>query len=190
MLRSCTEFAGSLMEVARGRVSAVEQEAVQAHVRSCAECAWLLEEQRALQNMLNLASTEAVAEDPKITARVLAEFDRRAALRVPPKRSVRWVWAAGLAAAITLGVVWNLRPGPVPVARRDEAPFVTIPYTIPLAPEERAMVVRMRIPVTALWAAGFHVRVLDPSATIDADVVVSQDGRARAIRPLAGAIFD
>jgi hypothetical protein len=46
----------------------------------------------------------------------------------------------------------------------------------------------MQIPVTALLAAGFHVRVSDPSAAVDADVVVSQDGRARAIRPLTISI--
>ena len=48
----------------------------------------------------------------------------------------------------------------------------------------------MRIPVTALLAVGFHVQVSDPSAAVDADVLVSQDGRARAIRPVNGAIFN
>jgi hypothetical protein len=43
----------------------------------------------------------------------------------------------------------------------------------------------MEIPVTALIAAGFHVGVTDPAATVQADVLVSEDGRARAIRPLS-----
>jgi hypothetical protein len=61
-------------------------------------------------------------------------------------------------------------------------PFVTIPYTVPLSPLERATVVRMQIPVAALIAAGYNVQSLDPGAAVEADVLVSQDGRARAIR--------
>ena len=70
----------------------------------------------------------------------------------------------------------------------EEQPFLTIPYTVPLAPEERATVSRMSIPVTALIAAGFKVQVSDPGAEVEADVLVSQDGRARAIRPVSLAI--
>jgi hypothetical protein len=68
-------------------------------------------------------------------------------------------------------------------------PFVTIPYTVPLSPEERTAVVRMEIPVAALIAAGFNVPVSDAGALVEADVLVSQDGRARAIRPLAVLAF-
>ena len=65
------------------------------------------------------------------------------------------------------------------------AEFVPFPYTVPIAPEERASVLRMQIPVTALIAAGFDFRVTDSRAVVQADVLVSQDGRARAIRPLS-----
>jgi hypothetical protein len=72
------------------------------------------------------------------------------------------------------------------VARRqvseESAPFVPIPYTVPLAPEERATIVRMAVPVAALIAAGYKVETPDPGGVVDADVLVSQDGRARAIR--------
>jgi len=73
-----------------------------------------------------------------------------------------------------------------PIARRppvvESQPFVPIPYTVPLAPEERATVVHMVVPVAALIAAGFNVSTSDPGGVVDADVLVSQDGRARAIR--------
>lgn len=69
-----------------------------------------------------------------------------------------------------------------PQASAASEPFVPIPYTVPLAPEERASVVHMQVPVAALIAAGFHVATSDPGEAIDADVLVSQDGRARAIR--------
>jgi hypothetical protein len=67
-------------------------------------------------------------------------------------------------------------------ASDDNQPFMTIPYTVPLSPEERATVVRMEVPVAALIAAGFSVATSDPGGVVDADVLVSQDGRARAIR--------
>ena len=63
-----------------------------------------------------------------------------------------------------------------------EAPFVPIPYLAPPAPYERIEVVRMQLPVAALIAAGVPVRTADPGARVEADVVVGQDGRARAVR--------
>jgi hypothetical protein len=67
-------------------------------------------------------------------------------------------------------------------ASQEDQPFVPIPYTVPLAPEERATIVRMGVPVAALIAAGYRVETSDPGGVVDADVLVSQDGRARAIR--------
>jgi hypothetical protein len=70
-------------------------------------------------------------------------------------------------------------------ASDDNQPFVPIPYTVPLSPEERTSVVRMEIPVSWLISVGFNVQQLDPGAIVEADVLVSQDGRARAIRVLS-----
>lgn len=74
------------------------------------------------------------------------------------------------------------RTQPQPAPKSDG--FLPIPYTIPLGPEERATIVRMEIPVAALIAAGFAVPMLDPGEMVQADVLVGQDGRARAIRPV------
>ncbi len=191
----CRVYAGSLMELARGGVlEAGDRRAVLAHVENCVECAERLGGQRAMQAAMEHLAAEEAPEEQQIRARVLAEFDRAAAVRRRTRLSAtRWIFVAGLAASLLLASFWTLRTSPVkpPAAAADEEPpFVTIPYTIPLAPEERAEVVRMRIPVTALLAAGFHVQVSDPSTAIDAEVLVSQDGRARAIRPLTVAISD
>jgi hypothetical protein len=64
-------------------------------------------------------------------------------------------------------------------------PFIAIPYTEPLAPYERAAVMRVDLPVAAVIAAGLPVRTADLGASARADVVVGQDGRARAIRVLS-----
>jgi hypothetical protein len=67
-------------------------------------------------------------------------------------------------------------------APNPEAPFVAIPYTLPIEPWERIDVVRMDMPVAALIAAGVPVGVVDPSARARTDVLMGQDGRARAVR--------
>jgi hypothetical protein len=77
-------------------------------------------------------------------------------------------------------------PAPLPAVSEDvrdsEQPFVPIPYVVPLGAYERAEVVRMEVPVAALIAAGFPMQTADPGARAEADVVVGQDGRARAVR--------
>jgi anti-sigma factor RsiW len=193
---SCREYSSGLLELARdGALDARERQALLVHVEHCAECAGRLDEQRAMQRALQRLAPDELAVEDEIEARVLAEFDRAAGLRRTARSSAaRWVLAAGLAASVSLGAYWTLRRSPAAApavtAASEEAEFLTIPYTIPLAPEERAEVVRMRIPVTALLAAGFRVPVSDPSAAIDAEVLVSQDGRARAIRSLTVAIYN
>jgi hypothetical protein len=68
-----------------------------------------------------------------------------------------------------------------PVADINSSPFVELPWTVPLAPNEPASVVRMNLAVSALIAAGFSVDA-DPASAAAADVVVGVDGRARAVR--------
>lgn len=75
-----------------------------------------------------------------------------------------------------------VRAAPIRSVEPEEEAFMSIPYTMPLAPEERANVVRMDLPVAALIAAGLPMRVRDMSASASADVLVGEDGRARAVR--------
>jgi hypothetical protein len=191
---SCREHRSGLLELGRGAaLEEWERQTLLLHVEHCAECAVRLDEQKALHAALHRLSVEVPAAEEEIGTRVMAEFDRAVAARRRAKVSVgRWMLPVGLAASVLVASLWMLGHSPArpPVATDEEAPFLTIPYTIPLAPEERAEVVRMRIPVAALLAAGFHVQVSDPSVSIDAEVLVSQDGRARAIRPLTAGISD
>jgi hypothetical protein len=64
----------------------------------------------------------------------------------------------------------------------EERPFLAVPYVAPLAPYERASVVRMDVPVAALIAAGFEVHGAEPGGMLSADVLVGQDGRMHAVR--------
>ncbi len=152
------------------------------HAAGCAECARFLEEQQALSGMLACLASEEIPSAEESIGRALAEFDRsRHNARV---RVLGWFAAGAVAAAACLTLMVTPSRAPAPLAVRQPQ-FVPIPYTVPLAPEERVTVVRMEIPVAALLAAGFDVPAADPGATVQADVVVSQDGRARAISVLS-----
>jgi hypothetical protein len=148
-------------------------------VAGCAECARFLEEQQALSAALQIVASEEIPSAEEWGGRVMAEFDRNA--RSAKVRVLGWIAAVAVAAAACMAVLVTPKHANVP----EEAQFLPIPYTVPMAPEEHATVVRMEIPVTALIAAGFRVPATDPGATVQADVLVSQDGRARAIRPIS-----
>jgi hypothetical protein len=94
--------------------------------------------------------------------------------------------AGAMGASILAGALSLYTPAP---ALRAEAPFLPIPYTVPLAPYERTSVMRMDVPVAALTAAGFEVHGHEPGSTIPADVLVGQDGRARAFRLISNGSF-
>jgi hypothetical protein len=64
----------------------------------------------------------------------------------------------------------------------DSNPFVAIPYTLPLDPREPVTVIRVTMPVSALVPLGLASAVPDPAAIAPAEIVVSEDGRIRALR--------
>lgn len=172
----CREYRGDLIEAVRGGAWPA---ALRVHVDQCAECAQFLEEQQALSEaMAGLRGEDLPAAD-EFARRVMLEFDRARGAR---SQAWRWVLAAGLAAALCLALV---RVGTPPPSAVQQPPFLTIPYTVPLAPEEPATVAQIEIPESALIAAGFHVQPSDPTALVKADVLIGQDGRVRAIRPIS-----
>jgi hypothetical protein len=128
---------------------------------------------------------------PEIETRLLAAFDAREHAR--PQRL--WMPAAVLAMAASLAAVGFLhdlrgRPATQPATEtRNEKVFVAIPYTFPPAPYERTTVVRMNVEIAALMAAGFKVQMADAGASVPADVLFGQDGRAVAIRTLTVPIL-
>jgi hypothetical protein len=140
---------------------------------------------RALRQLA--AESANVGPAPERELAVLVTFDRR-------KRRNRWLWTgiAGLAAA-AFTALWLMpqREAPVQVpplkqaTAPPEAPFIPIPYVAPLAPYERADIVRVDLPVAALIAAGLPVRTAASGATAQADVIVGQDGRVHAIRVIS-----
>jgi hypothetical protein len=79
-----------------------------------------------------------------------------------------------------------LADSPAPAA---ENPFVAIPYTVPLVPEERATIMRMTLSPAAIAAVGFPLPAAETGNALQADVLVGEDGRARAFRIVADSSF-
>jgi len=139
--------------------------------------------------MSRLAAELGESEAPlEVERSVLAEFDRvQRGKQKSRKRGRVWIAAGAIAASVVS--VWFVenRSAQMPVAppaveADAEQPFVPIPYVLPPGPYERVEVVRMNLPVSELIAAGFRMQTADLGAQAEADVMVGQDGRARAIR--------
>jgi hypothetical protein len=125
------------------------------------------------------AHMSAVSPPAGMEAAVMAEFDR-----VHQNRPIRVLALCGSLAASLLAGALLVRPAPPTPEVFESQAFYAIPYTPPLQPYERVMVVEEQVPVTELIAAGFHLPATDPAGSLPADVMVSQDGRRRAIRPV------
>ena len=146
---------------------------------------------------------------PEIEVRLLKEFRRH---RLRGYRRVSFALAACLIAAIWLapGQFYKTKPisrahpvyktNPMPVAatapprprpvyktkpKPPEPEFLRIPYSSPLDPHERAEIVRVEMPVSAFAAAGIQIATADTGAKAQADVVIGQDGMARAVRVIS-----
>ncbi len=204
---SCREHKADLIEAARtgGGMAARK------HAEGCRDCALFLEQQKNLTALEHALAADAVPP-AYLEAQLLREYvgsrlrpRRRAFAR-------RGAWIATGALAASLAVAWFVKPArkqtPVVAARTEapdqvaviatqtpkpkiqkhrhrpdaDPPFLPIPYTQPLGPGERAEVVRMEMPVAALIAAGFAVTTSDAGAEASADVIIGEDGRARAVR--------
>ena len=165
-MMDCGQVREFLLLAADDELESGQAARLEAHIRGCESC--------------RLAQARFLQVD-----RDLHEY-REELFRPEPSPTRRWIApvAGALAASVVAAaLLFHEPPGP-PKPRLDERAFVAIPYTLPLAPYERAAVLRIELPVTALIAAGFDVRPTDTAATLDAEVLVGQDGRAHAIRLL------
>jgi hypothetical protein len=160
-------------------------------------------ERELLTGLLRLAAaTEVPPPDAAREAALLAAFDARRPPAPRPSPRGAW-WLAALASAAVLLIAAGIRPG---LAGRSGAPppdrsaaahgavdsrnvrpgplpgdFIAWPGAAWLPPLESGELVRMDLPVAMLPSLG----VAPPAAqvtAVKADVVIGQDGLARAVR--------
>jgi hypothetical protein len=192
-----------LVEYARGR--ALPDEALAAHLAACETCRARWEAERGLTahlRVMRLASVPASLEWSK--AVLMREFDagRRR------ERQVRWMWAMSTAAILVLSVVavrdvWMKPAAPglpggvavvrayapreypeenfLPAEEAGEKGFIRVPFALPPAPGETFGIVRRQLDQAELVRMGVSV---DPAwtGTMQADVLVGEDGLAQAVR--------
>jgi hypothetical protein len=196
---NCREYRDDLIEIARGG----DAPAAARHAVLCGRCAEFLDQQRALT--MTLAE---IAAEPCSIPDCLPVRQRRNPVWWVGAGAVAAALLLGWLAAERTPVHHAIpRPGPrmagVQAAPRQiqtkpttahlrrtrkprpEAPFIQIPYTEALSPGESAQILSVDMPAAALIAAGYPLDVPDPGAQALADILVGQDGRARAIRVIS-----
>jgi hypothetical protein len=176
---NCQKSRSAIIEWARSAPASVNRSPeLSYHMETCANCSTFLQTQSALSAALACLAREADNAVPpeSLESGLLAEFG------ADPKTARKWVpaWTVVAAACVAAGAI--LFREPPPASRSLDRPFFLVPYTAPPAPYERTRVVRMEVPVAALIAAGFEIHVPDPGTTVQAEVLLGQDGRTVAVR--------
>ena len=174
----CVEIGTELRDWARGPGLPAE---AREHVDRCATCAaeWKREKEltAALENLA--AAWRGASASPAVKAAVLA------ALPAPPSRD--WRPLLAIAAVLLAGILagWYLLFGK-PVNRTAAArPLYTdfFPLSaVALDRHEAAQLVRIRLPRREMRRFGLPVNEEFERASIEADVLIGQDGIARAVR--------
>lgn len=119
---------------------------------------------------------------------ILRAFD--AHWEQPPKNASGWMWraAAAFLATVSFGLNWLVftgKPGaPEPAASQagfDLTGFVPWPGAEVFPPFESGSLVRVDLPVSSLPALGLSTPAPE-ARVVQADIVIGQDGFARAVR--------
>ena len=112
----------------------------------------------------------------------------RARRKSPPFRQNLWFqWSVAAATAIVLAFVM-LSPQPeapepaAGTARRITTDFLPVGYGFQLDPDEFAQIIRIRVPRAEMVRFGLPVSLESGPERVSADVVLGEDGIARAIR--------
>jgi hypothetical protein len=135
-----------------------------------------------------MARIEVPPIDPRREQALLNAFDAHWVR--PRKRRVPWSWvpattAAALVATVA-GLNWLVFTNAPPVEPIPDEPPVDMTGFVPLPGAgawprfESGSLVRMDVPVSAL--SGLGLQAQSPTGLVKADVVIGQDGVARAIR--------
>jgi len=143
------------------------------------------QQERALVNGLTAlaATTTDASASARVEADVMAAFGGRPTLVARPRSWMVWgAIAATLILTTASGAYLSYRHGRSVVATVQQAGFLQIPGTAYLPPMESGAIVRVELPVTALPSYGIQIVPEMNTDSVDADLLIAQDGIARGIR--------
>lgn len=122
---------------------------------------------------------------PHLEAAVVAKWDEAHRPSVARRRTL-WREAAAVAAGVTIGVgLWQLGYHLQQATRQpssDDQSRTLVVVGEPILQGEPVRMVRMRMPASTLAGLGVRPVAVDPASQVDVDVIVGEDGIARAIR--------
>jgi hypothetical protein len=191
---TCRTIVPYLVDLARGVVLDANRRAeVDRHVRECRDCAARLEDERAMSVALGRLAQEieVPALDPESERAMLAAFDAAWTQPHPNARSKVWrplAAAAGLAlaAVLTWAIGHRVAVQPAPIASAPPAvlpatEFVPWPGASSLPTFESGQLMRVDLPASVVLSLGL-VPPASQTGVVRADVLLGQDGFARAVR--------
>lgn len=144
----------------------------------------MTQEEHLKHHLKKLARAVPQSAGPALEDRLRTAFRTRVNRR-------RWTYAARVAAAAVLAaglyLAWTHKRAPeqedsvnAPVHHRSE--FILLPYAQSEVPLEQGVIVRVQIPVSELGGMGLPVAPVTAEEKVNADLLVGQDGIARAVR--------
>jgi|SRR5581483_7179759 len=136
--------------------------------------------QQLLENLRALAADARGHAPQHVEERVVAAFRTRRRRR----NLLTWMPLGGAAvAAIAVGLWFNHTPKGSTIPIEDEdASFYPLAEAEALPVLENAMVVRVQLPVSSLRMMGVPVSEEDSDRSVQAELLLGQDGLARGVR--------
>jgi len=143
------------------------------------------QQERALASGLKALAetTKHASASARIEAEVMAALGDRPTLVSRPRSRMVWGAIAATLILTTASGAWlSYRHGRSAAVAVQQAGFLQIPGTAYLPPMESGAIVRVELPVTALPSYGIQIVPEMNTASVDADLLIAQDGLARGIR--------
>jgi len=152
------------------------------------------ENRELLEGLRSLAADGPGEAPPHIEERLKAQF------RKHRRRRQFAAWGPAFSVAVAAGIalllwVQSQKPKPAPVTavvtanavapvadEEADASFYPLPEAEALPAVENAMVVRVQLPVSSLQLMGVPVSEERADSSVQADLLLGQDGLARAVR--------
>jgi len=142
-------------------------------------------ERKLNQDFRNLAQAGPLEAPGTVEQQLLAAFRKQHRRRIVGRWGAVGGGIAAIAAGLVVMAVLRTPPtlvSPLPGISQDTADFVALPDADTDAPLEYATIVRVQLPLYALRDIGFAINEQRATDRVQADVLLGQDGLARAVR--------